>query len=185
YGTWAYTPFNPISPAILLDILQDLKFAGSLMPQLSGDCLIPGTCAEPTAGTPTPTASGTPGPATATPSQTLTPSNTVPPTATFTPSNTPTPEPTDTPTQTPTPLVHPAKVSNPEEVLPGTTVNIHFVIVVVNGSDETASLTRVVDTLPSGMTYRDGCAPAGCTISGGGSTITWDGLSVDIPAGFS
>ncbi|MGA9534041.1 MAG: hypothetical protein WBR18_15070, partial [Anaerolineales bacterium] len=50
YGAWGYTAFGPVSPTILLDLLEELKLTSALVPgSISDSCLIPGTCrtAEP------------------------------------------------------------------------------------------------------------------------------------------
>jgi uncharacterized repeat protein (TIGR01451 family) len=154
--------------------------------------------ASPTAGTPTvtrtPTAtlvlpSDTPTrrPMTATttytPTITLTPTDT--PTRTSTPTNTPTPTYTPTPTNTPTPtpLVYPVKLSDKDNINPIGDV-IRFEILVINyGSPSDAHLLQVIDNLPPGMTYRSGTCSTNivpCSVSGGGTVITWDLTSANV-----
>ncbi len=182
YGPWGFTSFGPIRPDILIAILEDLEIAGAVGPSLSGECLLPGSC-EATVRPPPGTPSGTPRPVTSTPTPapTFTPSSTV----TLIPSPTLTSTSPPTATPTPTPLVRPVKLADPEEAEPGVNIEVKFIIVVVNGSDETAELTTVVDTLPENMTYAAGsCTPTGCSVNGAEDEITWS-LSIDIPPGFS
>jgi hypothetical protein len=167
YQPWAFVPMAPIDPNALLEALG-LNLLTPI-PTLDGCLLLGQNCdGTPTqeVGTPVP---GTPG--------TVTPTITPTATATIDPSLTPTNEPptitptiTNTPTvtPTPTPLVHPLKWGSPRDVQPGINTPVNFTILIINGRSGPATLTRVTDCLPAGMSFVSASpAPTGVSSPGG------------------
>ncbi|MCJ7678792.1 MAG: hypothetical protein MUO35_13845, partial [Anaerolineales bacterium] len=183
YSPWAFMPMAPLDPRLLLQAIEDLGWSDLLVPTAAG-CLLPGQDCD---GTPTPTgtlatpttAPGTPGPGTVT--STVTPTLDL---ATNTPTNEPptyTPTVTNTPTQTPTPtpLVHPLKWGSPRDLQPGVSTPVDFTILIINGRSGPATLTRVTDCLPTGMSFVSASraptsisSPGGC--DAGETEIVWD-----------
>jgi len=187
YSPWAFMPMAPLDPRLLLQAMEDLGWDGLPPIGTAVGCLLPGQDCD---GTPTPTGTwmtptadpgvtGTPGPGTGTP--TVTPTLDL---ATNTPTNEPptyTPTVTNTPTQTPTPtpLVHPLKWGSPRDLQPGVSTPVDFTILIINGRSGPATLTRVTDCLPAGMSFVSASRPPTSISSLGGcdageTEIVWD-----------